>query len=417
MLARSVCIAVLVVAVGVGGTDLTGISEAKASKYPVSFSPAPLPPALATGALGLDLLRTLPPGNVVLSPDSIATALAMAGSGARGETARQIAETLHLKGPADFARVGRLQRAIVAGQDAVAPGDPEAPTLNLGNGLFVQQGFFIEPSFLSGLQAHFGASPETVDFENDPIGALGAVNAWASDRTEGLIPQLLREPLSELTRLVLLNAVYLNAKWLRPFDPSDSAPASFHNRNRTTTAQFMHERERLLYGSGRDYSAVELPYRDSDLSMLIMLPRRNTSVGALQRHLGARRLARTVAGLRDSLVELSLPRFHLATQATLNGVLKSLGMPVAFSEAADFSRITADTSLKIGLVEHAADLKVDEGGTVAAAATAVVIERKSKPRGPVTFNANRPFLFFLRDGRTGAVLFAGRLADPASAEA
>jgi serine protease inhibitor len=148
------------------------------------------------------------------------------------------------------------------------------------------------------------------------------------------------------------------------------------------------------------------------LSLLVVLPRKGTGVGSLLRHLGARGLSQVVRSLRDSLVELSLPRFHLATHARLNGALKSLGMPVAFGEAADFSRITGDESLKIALVEHAADLTVEEGGTVAAAATAVVLKLKSKPRGPVAFNANRPFLFFLRDVHTGAVLFAGRVTNP-----
>ena len=150
--------------------------------------------------------------------------------------------------------------------------------------------------------------------------------------------------------------------------------------------------------------------------MLVVLPA-GKDVAAFQRTLSARKLARVVHGLSPRLVKLSLPRFHLNTHVTLNETLEALGMTAAFGEAADFSRITTAEGLKIALVEHAADFKVDEAGTEAAAATVVVMVPKSKqvaPR-PVTFNANHPFLFFLRDDRTGAVLFAGRLSNPASA--
>ena len=178
----------------------------------------------------------------------------------------------------------------------------------------------------------------------------------------------------------------------------------------------MHEADRLRYGSGRGYAAVDLPYRASTLSLLVVLPTER-NVAALQSRLSAKRLARIVRNLSPTQVRLSLPRFHLNTQTELNGTLKKLGMATAFSESADFSGITAAESLKIGLVAHAADFKVDEGGTVAAAATVVAAVPASAEVGPrhaVTFNANHPFLFFLRDDRTGAVLFAGRVANPSS---
>ena len=176
----------------------------------------------------------------------------------------------------------------------------------------------------------------------------------------------------------------------------------------------MRQTERLRYGSGRGYRAVELPYRASTLSLLVVLPS-GGSVGALARRLGGGELARIARRLSPRRVELSLPRFHLATRVALAATLKSLGMPLAFSDAADFSRVATAGSLKIDRVEHVADLVVDEEGTVAAAATGVTAVPKSPRRPPrdlVTFNANRPFLFFVRDRSTGAVLFAGRLTDP-----
>ncbi len=359
-------------------------------------------------------MRSQGPGNLVLSPDSVATALAMTGTGAVGRTAREIAQTLHLKSPAVFAAVGNLQRSILARQAAAAAGDPEPPRVEIANGLFLQQGAPFEAGFLSGALRHFGAAPEEVDFAGDPAGALNAINGWVSDRTEGRIPRIL-EQLPEGMVLALANAVYLNATWKHPFKSSETRPGAFYKAAGKTTVEFMHEAESLPYGAGPGYRAVALPYRSSTLSLMVVLPV-GQRLGSLQHRLDGRSLARIARGLSARAVTLSLPRFHLNTDIELKAALERLGMPTAFGEAADFSRIMAGASLKIALVKHAADFSLDEKGTVAAAATVVAIakSRGVRPRDAVAFNANRPFLFFLRDDRTGAVLFAGRVVDPAS---
>ena len=405
------------VAIGIDVGQSTATGTAKARTPTAASRHEALAPAAATGAFGLDLMHAIGGSeNLVLSPDSVATALAMAGSGAAGQTATQIASTLHLKSPASFASVGGLQGTIASEQAAAAQGDPKAPTLDLANALFLQDGFPLNPAFVSGLQEHFGSGPQSVDFKGDLPGSLKTINEWVSDHTNGIIAQLF-ESLPEQTRLVLADAVYLKANWRYPFKPADTSPAPFHSTTQSSTAQFMHETERLRYDSGRGYAAVDLPYRASTLSLLVVLPVGRT-LGALQHQLGASGLAGIVHGLSPRLVELSLPRFHLKTLTSLNQPLEALGMKASFSEAANFSGITAAEQLKIALVEHAADFKVDEAGTEAAAATGVVVEPASAEAGPpnaVVFNANHPFLFFLRDDRTGAVLFAGRLTNPASA--
>jgi serpin B len=395
------------------GGELAGTSQAKAPKHTVS-PPATFAPAPATGAFGLDLMRAQGPGNLVLSPDSIAAALAMTGTGAAGSTAAEMARTLHLKGPSAFSALGDLQRAISAGQAAAAVGDPEPPTLEIANGLFLQRGLPFEPAFLSGAQQHFGAAPETVDFTGDPTGALAAINGWVSERTKGLIPRIL-ESLPEEMALALANAVYLDADWKHPFERSETRPGVFHGAAGTATVDFMHQTESLSYGTGPGYKAVELPYRSSTLSLLVMLPV-GQRLGSLQYRLDGRGLARIARGLSRKPVVLSLPRFHLNTDVELSGALKKLGMPTAFGETADFSRITTAVPLKISFVKHAADFTVDEKGTVAAAATVVgaVAFSRGVRSNAVEFKANRPFLFFLRDDKTGAVLFAGRLTNPAA---
>ncbi len=413
-LVAAICILVLLVAAGIGGTDLTSTSQAKTPKRPVSSPHTFLAPAAATGAFGLDLMRAHGPGNLVLSPDSVAAALAMTGTGGAGRTAEEIARTLHLEGPTTLAAVGDLQRAIAAGQAAAAVGDPEPPTLEIANGLFLQQGLPFKPAFLSSALQRFGAAPETVDFSANPTGALEAINGWVSERTKGLISRIL-DSLPKGMALALANAVYLDADWEHPFKKSKTKPGVFHKTAGNATVDFMHQTESLRYGAGPGYRAVALPYRSSTLSLLVMLPVRQ-ELGTLQHRLNGESLARIAASLAPRPVDLSLPRFHLNTDAELTDALEKLGMPTAFSEAANFSRITTAVPLKIAFVKHAADFTVDEAGTVAAAATVVGVTVRSAqrpPRDPVIFNANRPFLFFLRDDRTGAVLFTGRLTDPA----
>ena len=398
-------------AVGIGGAD--GTSQAKAPKRSLTSPHTSLAPAPATGAFGLDLMRAQGPGNLVLSPDSVAAAVAMTGTGGVGRTAGEIARTLHLKGPSALASVGDLQRAIVARQAAAAVGDPEPPTLEIANGLFLQRGLPFEPTFLSRAQQRFGAAPETVDFAANPTGALEAINSWVSERTKGLIPQILGS-LPEGMALALANAVYLDADWKHPFKESETRPGVFHKAAGKTTVDFMHQTESLPYGAGPGYKAVALPYRSSTLSLLVVLPV-GQRLGALQHHLDSRSLAQIAHKLSARPVILSLPRFHLKTEIELTSTLKKLGMPTAFSGAADFSRISATAPMKIDFVKHAADIEVDEKGTIAAAATVIGVTVKSAhrpPPDPVVFNANRPFLFFLRDDRSGAVLFAGRLTNP-----
>jgi serpin B len=411
--------AVVLIVWASGGSSGTATSR---SRPPTPTAPAParhpgLAPASAIGAFALDLTRRQAHGNLVFSPDSIAAALAVAGSGAAGNTATQMASVLHLKSPQAFAAVGQLQGAIAREQLAAAHGDPQAPTLDLANGLFLQRGFPLEPSYLAGLMTNFaGAAPQIVDFAEPS--AVEAINAWVSARTQGIIPRVLSQ-LPRETRLALANAIYLKAAWLHPFKPEASAAAPFHGEGRASSVAFMNETAELPYGHGQGYAAVDLPYAASTLSLLVVLPV-GESVATLQRRLDPGRLGRIVSGLSSTPVNLSLPRFHLASHTLLNGTLSALGMTDAFSERADFSHISSAQALRIGVVDHAADFTVDEHGTVAAAATVVTAEptaASGSPRAPVAFDADRPFLFFLRDDRTGALLFAGRLSDAASAEA
>jgi serpin B len=369
----------------------------------------PLPksrPLTPTEGFALDLLGTQRAGNVVISPDSVAAALAMAGTGARGDTAIQIARTLGLGSPRGFDSIGKLQA--------------ELPTSNLAvaNGLFVQQGLPLRPPFVAGLERHFAAAPEAVDFAGDPNAALQAINAWGSEHTGGVIPRMLSE-LPPEARLVLTNAVYLKALWSHEFEPEPFTERFHLEDGKAPEVEAMYQLNRFRYGAGPGYKAVELPYRGSSLSFLAVLPV-DSDVGTLEGRLrDSGGLASVVDGLSKKMVKLTLPRFHLRTEVGLDGPLAKLGMTAPFSESADFSGITAAEGLAIGAIQHIADIKVDQKGTEGAATTGIVVVPTSGPAEPlhsVTFDADRPFLFFVRDEKSGAILFAGRLADPRGAE-
>lgn len=398
----------MVVSVGLGATAAPGKTNPSKKRPPAPRS-FRLPPAPATSAFGLDLMRARGRGNLVLSPDSVVAALAMTGTGGVGRTAEEMARTLQLKGPASFAAVGDLQRAIVAGQTAAAVGDSEAPTFEIANGLFLQQDLPFNPAFIAGAEEHFAAEPQTVDFQNDPAGALAAINSWVSEHTRGKIPRIL-DSLPQGMALALANAIYLDADWKHRFEVSDTRPGTFFGTAGKRSTPLMHQTEHLRYGTGPGYKAVSLPYRSSTLSMLVVLPV-GQRLGALQSDLRGKDLNKVARRLSTRDVNLTLPRFHLHTEADLTATLMKLGMPTAFSDGANFSGMTMAADLKIAFVQHAADITVDETGTVAAGAT-VVGAKVKKRTSPVPFNANRPFLFFVRDDRTGTVLFAGRLTQP-----
>jgi serpin B len=329
----------------------------------------------------------------------------------------QMAHALRLSSPGAFAAVGLLQGEISAEQLAAGHGNREAPTLEVANGLFVEQEFSLLSPFLSNLKSAFGAVPQSVDFQNGGAEAALAINTWVSEHTHGLIPQIVGS-LPPETLLALANALYLKAAWLDPFKASDTTTARFHGLHQSAAVPFMHQTERLLYSHGKGYAAVELPYTGSTLSLVIVLPV-GQSIGSLESRLNAESLEQIAHRLATKTVALSLPRFKLEYHVELTAPLRSLGMTDAFSESADFSGITASPPLKLGVVEHAANFSVNEQGTLAAAATVVTFEPTlaRRFRGPVVeFDANRPFLFYLRDDRTGTVLFAGRLSEPAAAE-
>jgi serpin B len=373
---------------------------------------------IATNALGLKLLPRLGgSGNVVFSPYSIQTALAMLDQGAAGSTAAQIDRVLggqdaSALAPANGALGTRLNDAV-----SVPPHDPaKGPKLLTADALWVQSGLPLEQPFQSALQQDFGAAPQAASFSTAPDTARQAINRWAATHTEQLIKNLMPPgSITAFTKLVLANAIYLKARWENPFVRSSTTTAPFFTAgSEHVSVPFMTEPGfEAPYGQGPGYRAIDLPYAESSLSLLAVMP----APGALpsfQRTLTPSSLAQIAGSLRTRNVDLEMPRLNLRLHTSLNGTLEALGMPDAFSASANFSGITHKASLQIQDVEHDAFMRVDEAGTVAAAATGISTEPTAVLGGPaVHLSLDHPFLLFLRDDATGAVLFAGRVMNPA----
>lgn len=368
--------------------------------------------ARADGAFGADLLAALgaPGDNAVFSPASIAAALRMLLLGAGGETARQIAAALHLAGPEDAGPGLRL----LAGGLAEVSGD--GLTLRAPSTLWVQSGLPLREDFGRALADLAGAAVQDADFSRAAERARRDINTLIEQQTGGKIVDLL-EPgaLSPSTRLVLANAVYLKAAWAHEFPASATRDAPFRPRpGRKVTVPTMRVTARLGYARGDGHQTVVLPYLGGRLAMAIILP--DGPLAPCERAAGGAGLDSLLTGISWQQVDLALPKFRQHTRLDLSTVLMRLGIVDAFSAAAaDLGGITAAERLCVDKVVHMAHIAVDERGTEAAAATAVVARTAAAFGGvPVTVTVDRPFLFAITDTVTGLPLFLGRVTDPAA---
>lgn len=391
----------------------TGVVRASDPRAPVGVPPADartLANSNAEFAGRLLALLAQSEPTVALSPYSISDTLAMTYAGARGSTAAQIARALHFMLPPH-----RLHAAFSALSQSLAALNAGTTKLRSAGALFGQHGTAFRQAFLSILARYYGTGIRTVDFGASPDAARAAINGWVSQETDKKIAQLLSPAdVTPLTRLVLTNAVYLNARWASPFTAQDTSPAPFHAPSGTVQVPTMHQTAGFLYASHPGYRVLELPYRDNRLAFDILLPGAG-GLKPLLNHLSHSGPLPLLAGLERQQVQLSLPRLLLRTRFELAEALGALGMPLAFVPGqADLSGI-ADPPGKLSLqhVVHEAYVRVDEAGTEAAAATAAVAIATAVPPQPaIAFDVDRPFVFVLRDTLTQAILFLGVVSQP-----
>jgi len=295
--------------------------------------------------------------------------------------------------------------------------DGEPFRLTIANSLWGQTGYRFELSFLDGLAQHYGAGMNVVDFAADPEAGRQQINDWVEEKTEDRIVNLLPEGiLSPLTRLVLVNAIYFNAAWDETFAEEATFDVDFHLLDGSTVrVPTMHQATEHRFAEGDGYQAVELQYDGEEVSMLLIVPEAGR-FDEVDEGLDASTIAAIRAELASVTVDLSLPRFGVEQSFSLKETLEALGMAAAFDTGlADFSAMSPDAladGLHIGAVIHKAFVRVDESGTEAAAATAVIMEGNSAPLDLVVVNVDRPFVFLVQDNATGTVLFMGRVMNP-----
>jgi len=334
----------------------------------------------------------------------------MTSAGARGETAAQMGRVLRLSpaGRTVHSSFGQLQQQLESEEEQ--PGIQ----LDIANALWTQKGDPILPAFLKISADDYQAVIKQADFKTAADAVRREINDWVALKTKDKIQDILSPgDVDSSARLILANAIYFKGAWASPFKQAATSPQPFHlSTSSQVNAPFMLGSIAVKYTGKDDFQAVELPYIGDELSMVILLPRQIDGFGQLEKQLNPAFLDRLFAEMKKQRVRVELPRFKLESRFLLNGPLAKMGMPDAFGPLADFSGVNGARSLFISVVIHKAWVEVNEEGTEAAAATVASMVGSAAPAPAPVFRADHPFLFLIRDNRSGSLLFLGRLADP-----
>jgi serpin B len=347
-------------------------------------------------------------GNLFFSPLSLTSALGMTSAGARGQTAAEMRKVLRftLPEPTLHPALGKLVARLTekgGGQK-----------LGVANALWVRKGLALLPAYLAQMKASYGAAPREIDYAKDPERARKTINGWVERQTLEKIKDLLGPgDVDRGTRLVLTNAIYFHGLWAERFKKEETRDGPFWltDKKSISTPLMRLAGKKLGYRKARGFTLLELPYKGDRTSMVVLLPDARDGLAAVEKQPWGQEL---FEGLRETkLQEVVLPRFKLTARYELAKVLETLGMKTAFGSKADFTGIAGKKDpLQISKVIHKAFVDVNEEGTEAAAATAVVMRAGGPPAAAPRFVADHPFLFFIREKATGTILFVGRVVDP-----
>ncbi len=347
--------------------------------------------------------------NVFISPLSISNALGMALNGARGSTRSEIAGTLGIRGMSleDANSANKLLLDSLGAQ-------PDKSTVSIANSVWFDRKIRVKLAFEKACSDFYNAGATRLNFE-DPASAA-TVNSWVSEATHGRIPKIVAPDDLGGQAAVLTNAIYFKGTWTHAFQESETQQSLFYLASgQTKKVPLMHLHKSLAYADHPSYQEVEVPYGTGRLNLTVLLPHKGTATATVIRELAGESELPTVGGAQD--VELYLPKFKADYKVQLNSVLKTAGMPTAFTRNADFKDMSPDAA-EISKVIHIANVEVDEKGSTATAATAVTVRAMAvmRPRPvqpPIIVRVDRPFLVFIRDRQTGAILFAGAINNPA----
>lgn len=347
-------------------------------------------------------------GNFCFSPYSISTVFAMTYAGARGETEAEMRQAFTF-GENIHTSYGRLQHLLTSPP-------PGAGELISANSVWPQSGYRLQAPFRTTLRDDYHLVPTPLDFEKNPERARNTINEWVRDHTKERIANLLQEGSVDTgTRMVLVNAVYLKAPWLEPFKEGATEMKPFAAPDGEVQTPTMSKREFLSYAENSAMRAVRIPYRQGMFSMTILLPQEEAGMEALTSSLSPELVDEIDRSIQKRFVDLALPKFRVESDFELSAAVRALGVRSAFEPGgADFSGINGSRNLFIGTAVHQAFIEVDEGGTEAAASTAVSMVRTAMPleSTPLEFFVDRPFVFFIRDELARSILFLGRVDNP-----
>ena len=368
-----------------------------------------------SNAFAVDLYAQLrkQSGNLFFSPESISTAIAMAYAGASGTTAAQMAATLHFTLPPD--KLHPAMGALLAGLN----GPHAGYQLRVADALWAEKDFTFLDGFLKLTRSDYDAGFNRLDFKGAAEASRATINQWVEEKTDDKIKNLLPPgSVTPATRLVLTNAIYFKGDWQSQFAKAQTKDEDFHlSATQSVKAPLMHLTSKLGYFNGGTFQAVEIPYKTGELSMILLLPNDAGGLPALEQSLTGANAKQWLSQLRPGFnVVLTMPKFKMTQQFQLGGTLSAMGMATAFDRsAADFSGMTGNRDLWISAAIHKAYIDVNEEGTEAAAATAIGMRSMAmaRPQPPIVFRADHPFLFLIRDNHSGAILFMGRVVDPA----
>lgn len=358
----------------------------------------------------LDLFAHISSGrdNLFFSPVSISTALAMTYGGAGGKTEAEMRKVLH------FAlKEEKLHQAFAA---LAGKMESKENRLSVANRLWGQKGLKFHEAFLTLTSQYYGAELQQLDFKNATEAARKTINAWVEEKTEDKIIELIKPGLlGSLTFLVLTNAIYFKGAWESKFDEKHTKDAFFTPlEGKKVKVPMMHQEEDINYASVDDLQILEMPYAGEEMSMVVLLPGQSSSLDNLEKSLTWENLNTWLSALQKQKVEVFLPSFKMTSGFLLGDALRSMGMESPFSaKDADFSGIADAEVFFLSEVIHKAYVDVNEEGTEAAAATAVMVKGAKPPGQPPVFRADRPFLFLIMEKSSGSILFIGRLANPA----
>lgn len=415
-------LAVLLVSAGCAGTTAGGAkvlqSEKQRQTTPAASDEELTALAAGNNAFALALYQQLGGSgeNLFFSPYSISQALAMTYAGARGATADEMARTLRFTLPqsALHPAFNALDLQLADRVNDVYEKGDQGFQLNIANSLWGQKGYsFLEP-FLDTLALNYGAGLRLADFENDPEGARETINRWVEDQTADKIRDLIPQGLiNRFTTLVLANAIYFKAAWQNPFSEENTQDAPFHLPDGdTVNVPTMRQTAFLGFVKTDDVEVVSLPYVGGKVMMTLLVPREG-ELESFRAELDSAKLRQILDARSYGEVDLMMPRFKMESNFSLGETLAAMGMPTAFTDAADFSGMDGTHNLHIGAVVHKAFMDVNEKGTEAAAATAVLMMRAmASEEGPVEIKVDRPFIFLVHDEPSGTILFMGQVNHP-----